>query len=55
MLIDCEDVADIGQTFYNVNTISDISTNLAGDPISTQFLKEIGHCASLIYISGLSF
>jgi hypothetical protein len=33
MLIDCVDVTDIRQTFYIVNTISDIFTNVAGDTI----------------------
>jgi len=31
ILIDCVDVADISQTFYN--TISDLFTNVAGDTI----------------------
>jgi hypothetical protein len=33
MLIDCVDVTDIRQTFYIVNFISDIFTNVAGDTI----------------------
>ena len=39
MLIDCVDVTDIRQTFYNVNTISDIFTNIAGDTIFWIFFK----------------
>jgi hypothetical protein len=39
MLIDCVDVTDIRQTFYIVNTISDIFTNVAGDTIFLIFFK----------------
>ena len=39
MLIDCVDVTDIRQTFYNVNFISDIFTNVAGDTIFLNFFK----------------
>ena len=31
VLIDCVDVTDVRQTFYNVNNISDLFTNVAGD------------------------
>jgi hypothetical protein len=40
VLIDCVDVADVRQTFYNANSLSDLFTNVAGDTI-LQFLKEI--------------
>jgi hypothetical protein len=39
MLIDCVDVTDIRQTFYNVNFISDIFTNVVGDTIFLKFFK----------------
>lgn len=32
-IIDCVDVADVHQTFYNVNTLSDLFTNVACDTI----------------------
>ena len=38
--IDCVDVAGVRQTFYNVNNLSNLFTNIAGDTI-LQFLKEI--------------
>jgi hypothetical protein len=34
------DVADVRQTFYNANSLSNLFTNIAGDTI-LQFLKEI--------------
>jgi hypothetical protein len=34
------DVADVRQTFYNANSLSNLFTNVAGDTI-LQFLKEI--------------
>jgi hypothetical protein len=40
VLIDCVDVVDVRQTFYNVNCLSNRITNVAGDTIF-QFLKEI--------------
>jgi hypothetical protein len=40
VLIDCVDVADVRQTFYNVNSLSNLFTNVAGDTI-LQILKEI--------------
>ena len=40
LFIDCVDVADVRQTFYNVNNLSNIFTNVAGDTIF-KFLKEI--------------
>ena len=40
VLIDCVDVADVQQTFYNANSLSNLLTNAAGDTI-LQFLKEI--------------
>jgi len=33
VLLDCVDVADIRQTFYNANNLYDLSTNVAGDTI----------------------
>jgi len=38
--IDYVDVTDVHQTFYNINTLSHLLTNVAGDSILT-FLKEI--------------
>jgi hypothetical protein len=38
VLIDCVDVADVRQTFYNVNSLSNVFTNVAGDAI-LQFSK----------------
>jgi hypothetical protein len=40
VLIDCVDVADVRQTFYNVNSLSNLFTNVTGNTI-LQFLKEI--------------
>jgi hypothetical protein len=40
VLIDCVDVADVRQTFYNANSLSNLFTNVAGDTI-LQFFKEI--------------
>ena len=40
VLIDCMDVADVRQTFYNANSLSNLFTNVAGDTI-LQVLKEI--------------
>ena len=39
VLIDCVDVADVRQTFYNANSFPNLFTNVAGDTI-LQFLKE---------------
>jgi hypothetical protein len=39
-LIDCVDVADVRQTFYNANSLSNLFTNVAGDTI-LKYLKEI--------------
>jgi hypothetical protein len=39
------DVADVRQTFYNANSLSNLFTNIAGDTI-LQFVKEI-----VIYIN----
>jgi len=39
VLIDCVDVADVRQTFYNVNNLSNLFTNVAGDTI-LKFSKE---------------
>ena len=33
ILIDCVDVADVSQTFYNINTLSDLFTNVEGNTI----------------------
>jgi hypothetical protein len=40
VLIDCVDVADVRQTFYNANSLSNLFTNVIGDTI-LQILKEI--------------
>ena len=40
VLNDCVDVGDVRQTFYNVNNVYDLFTNIAGETIWT-FLKEI--------------
>ena len=40
VLIDCVDVADVRQTFYNANSLSNLFTNVTGNTI-LQFLKEI--------------
>jgi hypothetical protein len=36
----CVDVADVRQTFYNANSLSNLFTNVTGNTI-LQFLKEI--------------
>ena len=46
VLIDCMDVADVRQTFYNANSLSNLFTNVAGDTI-LQFLKEIDLCTKI--------
>ena len=33
VLIDCVDVADVQQAFYNVNNLSNLFTNVAGDTL----------------------
>ena len=38
--IDCVDVSDVRQTFYNVNNLYDVFTNVAGDTI-LKFSKQI--------------
>ena len=40
VLIDCVDVADVRQTFYNVNSLYNLFTNVAGDTF-LKFSKEI--------------
>ena len=40
VMIECVDVADVRQTFYNANSLSNLFTNVAGSTI-LQFLKEI--------------
>ena len=40
IFVDFLDVSDIRQTFYNVNTLSDLYTNVEGDTI-LKFLKVI--------------
>jgi hypothetical protein len=40
VLIDCVDVVDVRQAFYNVNNLYDLSINVGGDTI-LKFLKEI--------------
>jgi hypothetical protein len=46
VLIDCVDVADIRQNFYNGNNLYDLFTNVAGDTIS-EFLKDFLCCPTL--------
>ena len=56
-LIDWIDVAYIRQTFYNINTISDLFMNVAGDTI-LKFLKEIYYLqkySSITYILNIWF
>jgi hypothetical protein len=33
VLIDCVDLADVQHTFYNVNNLSNLLTNVAGDTL----------------------
>jgi len=40
VLIDCVDVVDVRQTFYNVNNVYDLFKNVADDTI-VKFVKEI--------------
>ena len=40
VLLDCMDVSDIRQNFYNVNSIFDLFTNVAGGT-TLKFIKEI--------------
>ena len=40
VLIDCVDVADVRQTFYNDNSLYDLFTNVGGETIF-KFVKEI--------------
>jgi hypothetical protein len=40
VLLDCVDVSDVRQNFYNVNNLCDLFTNVADDTI-LKFLKEI--------------
>jgi hypothetical protein len=40
VLIDCVDVVDVRQTFYNVSNLYDLSIDVGGDTIF-KFLKEI--------------
>ena len=40
MFVDFVDVSDIRQTFYNVNTLPELFTNITGDT-KLKFLKEI--------------
>jgi len=46
ILIDCIVVADIRQSLYSVNAMSDLSTNVAGDTILI-FFKEINLYAKI--------
>ena len=40
VLLDCVDVSDVRQNFYNVNNLCDLFINVAGDTI-LKFVKEI--------------
>jgi hypothetical protein len=42
VLIDCVDVADVRQTFYNANSLSNLFTNVAGDTILQFYSKRRG-------------
>jgi hypothetical protein len=46
VLTDCVDVADVRQTFYNVNNLYNLFTNVAGDTI-VKLLKEINLYAKI--------
>ena len=48
VLLDCVDVADIRQTFYNVNNLYGLFTNVAGDTI-LNVLKDIDLHAKISY------
>ena len=41
VIIDCVDVADVRQTFYNVHNLTDLFTNVAGDTIKKKLKKLI--------------
>jgi len=45
-LIDCVDVGDVRQTFYNVNNVYDLITNIAVDTI-LKFFEEINLYAKI--------
>jgi hypothetical protein len=45
------DVADVRQTFYNANSLSNLFTNVAGNTI-LQFLKEI-EISTIFKIKGI--
>ena len=47
ILIDCADVVDVRQTFYNVNTVFDLFTNVADDTILNFFLKKFIYMQNL--------
>jgi len=40
VLVDCVDVADVRQNFYNVNNLYDLSINVSGDT-KFEIFKEI--------------
>jgi hypothetical protein len=54
VLIDCVDVADVRQTFYNANSLSNLFTNVAGDTI-LQFIKEIDLYSYITYVLDVWF
>jgi len=53
VLIDCVDVADIRQNFYNVNNVYDLFANVAGDTILNFFLKKLKYIHKYSYTTYL--
>jgi hypothetical protein len=51
VLIDCVDVADVRQNFYNVNTSYDLFTNVADNTILNFFLKKLIYILKYNYIN----
>jgi hypothetical protein len=58
VLVDCVDVADVRQNFYNVNIYYDLFTNVAGDTI-LKLLNEIDYITYVLniwfYLFDISF
>ena len=58
VLVDCVDVADLRQNFYNVNIYYDLFTNVAGDTI-LKLLNEIDYITYVLniwfYLFDISF
>ena len=64
VLIDCVDVAAVRQTFYNVNNLYDLFTNVAGDTIlklkkKKNYIQKYRYISyvlnSMIYLFNVSF